>query len=149
MTRVTYFAILHQKSLSGRPEVKVLRKKRRGKILKKRVDGVGERNWLLLKTTNPNPTAADNYGSQQVSLRDQGGPLGACSLGSAGEGVGCAETPGRIGSSFTPLRRRLSRAGRDVGRLPASASAAAAATPAAAADAAAAATAAAVGASYC
>lgn len=36
MTRVTYFAILHQKSLAGRPELKVLRKKRRGKFFLKK-----------------------------------------------------------------------------------------------------------------
>lgn len=52
--------------------------------------------------------------------------------------MGRAEAAGRIGSSFTPLRRRLSRAGRDVGRVPASASAAAAAATRAAAAAAAA-----------
>ena len=55
--------------------------------------------------------------------------------------MGRVEAVGKIGSNLTPLRRRLSRAGRDVGRVPASASAAAAASTAA--D-----TAAAVGASY-
>lgn len=45
--------------------------------------------------------------------------------------MGRAEALGKIGSSFTPLRRRVSRAGRDVGRVPASASAAAAASTAA------------------
>lgn len=58
--------------------------------------------------------------------------------------MGQGEAAGRSGSSFTPLRRRLSRTGRDVRRVPASASAAAAA----AATRASAAAAAAVGACY-
>lgn len=45
--------------------------------------------------------------------------------------MGRAEAAGRIRSSFMPLRRCLSRAGRDVGRVPASAFAAAAAGTAA------------------